>query len=159
MSTTIAKQFLLVRQATDDSDQEHRTYTALSKGDVLTAYAMDNGFICFADLLKRNPAAAELISVKEIKKDGHSHLSPDDLFTTWHDHEAPEIHEMSRFDMAARAWHEAWERCTPTPESKNTMRRKIYRAVFSRRRGHVVTDRITNKIMDIIERGHNGKDR
>ncbi len=47
-----------------------------------------------------------------------SHLSPDDQFSNWHDHEAPEIHDMSRYDMAACAWHEAWKRATAEAEAK-----------------------------------------
>ncbi len=48
-------------------------------------------------------------------------LCPDDQFMNWHDHEHTvlrngepvfTLYEMSRFDMAAAAWHEAWKRAT-----------------------------------------------
>lgn len=45
-------------------------------------------------------------------------LNSNDQFTNWYDHEDPEIHDMSRFDLAAMAWKEAWNRAKKESERK-----------------------------------------
>ncbi len=39
-------------------------------------------------------------------------MDKNDQFTTWYDHGDSSIHSMSRFDLAASAWEEAWKRAT-----------------------------------------------
>lgn len=82
-----------------------------------------------------------------------SKLPIDDQFSTWHDHEAPEIHDMSRYDMAACAWHEAWKRATEAAGKTFSEWNKLDYKIIKGSKGKVVftDEQVIKKNIKVVD--------